>query len=1731
MRLQLSCLVLFSCLFPFTGHASGPASVNLPLVFEQNMGQVSGEYSFLLRRGPVAAEVFDHGITFTLPSKDGTASSVRFELIDANRAVASGIDLLPGHSNYLIGADASKWIREIPQYSRVQLEQVYPGISLVFYGSNLALEHDFVVQPGADPSKIAFRLKGIDKAYLNANGEFASGGATQFILRKPVAYQMRSGRRVIVEAAFIEDGDGVVRFRLGSYDKSQELIIDPVFSFSTYLGGTGTDHALAVGTDATGNVYVTGSTTSTDFPISKAEQPQLAACSGSCQDAFVAKLDPTGSTLLFSTYLGGPWNDTGEAIAADANGNIIVGGVTGNSGFPQSGEMQSVACSGNADCFFLVSLKPDGSAFNYAGEVGGGQDLQYTQIAMALDASGNAFLTGVTWDSNFQITPGTLVSSWSGYPNQALFVLKVDTQGKLVYSTLIPATAANTAGTPNNLFWPGGIVVDATGRATVSGSAGPGLPTTAGAIGPDFPNSPIYSNSSAAFALRLNATATAIDFGTYLPGTDIGGGLVLDKSGNFFITGASHETGLPVGSNPYQSSPGATGTCYCNAGFILKLNSQGTGIFAATYLNGKTASYPSDPYTVLSDIVLDSSGNPYVAGATDAVDFPLQNPIVSNWENTGESSDMVLAGMSADLSSLIFGSFLNSSAGVYYGSYLGGIAMDGTNHLSVAGYTVATDFPTTSGSVEPTLPPPANPQSSPQHGFVSRIDLSAAGPGVCLSPSSIDFGTVTALTTHNVSITVTNCGTASLHVTSITSSDPTVAANGSCGTIAAKGTCTVQANFTPRTSGQISGALSFVDDAVTSPQVLPFTGLGSAPRLVSDSGSSVDFGRLIVGTSGPATTLVLQNAGNALLSISSVAVTGASFRLVNNGCTTTLAAGGLCAVQVAFSPQSAGSLSGALTVSSNDPLTPHFSIPLSGIGDTAYVSPILSSIATPTVQINAGSQKITVLGADFYPGSVIQVNGVAQPTTFDSNGQLDAQVDSSILKTIGELPVTVFNPAPGGGASGSLPLTPYQSIPMWAGALIYEPVSKLLYAAVPDGAPANADTIIPIDPTTGTTLTPIAVGKDPNTLAVSADGKYLFVALAGDHAIQRINLSTRSIEKTYSLPSDPSFGLLRAQHMEVVPGTSTSIVVSLNRQASPPEDGAAMFNDAGLVNYISNDYSNNYLGIDSFTFTSSGTTIYGLPFPFIGNTQFFATVNVSPSGLSVPTEAYTPGPLQTTGSLVASDGTLLYTNLGGVWDPSTQKLVATLSPPGGASEFYASSVIPDSSTSRIYYFDNSVTYDQAGTIAVEAFNGSDHSFINDLAFSAFYSPQVTDLARWGTNGFAFRDFDGTLTNPKENQVVIFRSGIVGNQSYPTPTVTAILPASVDVGSSAFTLQVDGAGFGVQSTITWNGSALPTTYVNSAEVTAEVPASLLVSSGTAQIVVKNPAPGGSSTSLLLTIGNDASTLVLSANALQFGNVVQGDPSSTQVVTITNDGPTIVQINGVSATGDYSFTNGCGSSLVPSASCQISVVFTPGAVGDRPGTLTVADSSPRGYEAISLSGTGLAALSFSTPAGGSTSATIASGATATYNLTATAANGFSGTVSFTCSGAPQYASCSVSPGSSNLGSGASAAVTVTVSTQTTVTAAVQRSSQVTVAGLGGLVLLSLPLVILRGRKARRLMQVLCLACAFAAMNACGGGGGGAGTKTTVEKTPPGTYTLTLKGAAGQSSASQTITLIVQ
>ena len=218
-------------------------------------------------------------------------------------------------------------------------------------------------------------------------------------------------------------------------------MIDPILSFASYLAGTGNDQIKAVTTDPAGNIYVTGTTTSADFPLQKPEQKAFIQ-----GDAFVSKLDPTGRSLLFSTYVGGSNGAVGSSIVVDGNGNVLVGGVSGSSDFPHAGAVPSPGCGINGTCFFILSLKADGSALNYSGLIGGAEGFPTNgnNGLIAADAAGNAYLTGVTDDPNFKLTPGTLGPTMPTNFQESAFVLKVDSTGAVGYSTIIPGNATRT---------------------------------------------------------------------------------------------------------------------------------------------------------------------------------------------------------------------------------------------------------------------------------------------------------------------------------------------------------------------------------------------------------------------------------------------------------------------------------------------------------------------------------------------------------------------------------------------------------------------------------------------------------------------------------------------------------------------------------------------------------------------------------------------------------------------------------------------------------------------------------------------------------------------------------------------------------------------------------------------------------------------------------------------------------------------------------------------------------------------------------------------------------------------------------------------------------------------------------------------------------------------------------------------------------------------------------------
>ena len=455
----------------------------------------------------------------------------------------------------------------------------------------------------------------------------------------------------------------------------------------------------------------------------------------------------------------------------------------------------------------------------------------------------------------------------------------------------------------------------------------------------------------------------------------------------------------------------------------------------------------------------------------------------------------------------------------------------------------------------------------------------------------------------------------------------------------------------------------------------------------------------------------------------------------------------------------------------------------------------------------------------------------------------------------------------------------------------------------------------------------------------------------------------------------------------------------------------------------------------------------------------------------------------------------------------------------------------DASLGEIYSVGDEPYGGNGSAVVISSYGMKSQTLDGILAFPGISYPVENNLVRWGTDGMAFIG-----PGPADQEIYLVRSSVVSpKSSNPTPVLTTVAPASVIAGGSSFTLTANGTAFVANSIIEWNGGPLATTYVSSQELTAAVPASAMAQSGTAQVAVYTPAPGGgSSVAQVFAIVSAVPAVTLSQSQLTFGNQAQGIASSAQTITLNNSGTATFTISSISASGDFNATSNCGVSVVASASCTISVTFTPSTTESRTGTLTITDNAANSPQTVSLSGTGVAAMTINPSQGGSTSATVSSGTTATYNLSIAAATGVSGSVNLSCSGAPQYATCSASPTSLNLTSGGTGAFIVTVSTTTTQSASAKGSSTIVLAGMGLLALLTMPLIARIRWRPTIMMAVICSTVsliAFGATGCGGGGGGGGGSKSVIYTTPPGTYTLTLTASVSGASASQKLTLVVQ
>lgn len=395
----------------------------LPMAFEANAGQVDPDVKFLARGSGYRLFLTATEAVLSLRQLDtrevgkaatsrqeregrpGTSAAVRMTLPGANPAPQiESLDRLPGVSNYFIGNDPRRWRTRVPTYAGVKYRGVYPGVDLVYYGNQRELEFDFTVAPGSDPKAIRMRPEGVRTITLDATGEVVLGtDGGDVRLRKPTVYQRVDGERRLVAARFVLEGGRDVGFEIGGYDHSRPLIIDPVLTYSNYLGGSAADNAAAVAVDGTG-IYLTGFTESLDFPSGSSN--------AGGEDAYVTKLAPDGSAALYSTYIGGSGEDHGYDIAVDAAGSAYITGYTTSIDFPLSvNRFQSSLAAGSQDAY-VAKLGPAGDGLSYSTYLGG--SASEWAFSLAIDNEGSAYVTGQTDSTDYPTTPGAVQPTYGG---------------------------------------------------------------------------------------------------------------------------------------------------------------------------------------------------------------------------------------------------------------------------------------------------------------------------------------------------------------------------------------------------------------------------------------------------------------------------------------------------------------------------------------------------------------------------------------------------------------------------------------------------------------------------------------------------------------------------------------------------------------------------------------------------------------------------------------------------------------------------------------------------------------------------------------------------------------------------------------------------------------------------------------------------------------------------------------------------------------------------------------------------------------------------------------------------------------------------------------------------------------------------------------------------------------------------------------------------------------------
>lgn len=636
----------------------------LPLSFEENRGQTDSLVKFLSQGSDYSILLAPSEVFLNLQStgKARRQSSIRMSFPGANSSPAmAGGEKQSAVTSYFIGRDPAKWVAGAPNFARVRYHELYPGVDLAFYGNQGQLEYDFVVAPGANPAAIRLQFDGVDGMRVDPAGNLvlsAAGGEIR--QHRPSVYQEGAGGRQVVEGRYVIQSRNQVEFEIAGYDHGKPLVIDPTLTFATYLGSPGdelysisaaasTANYPAVAVDLQGNVYVAGYNGGTPF-AGKPVTP-LSPSPGNGDDVFVVKMNPTGTSLLYTVFFGGTGADVAGGIALDAAGNAYITGSTTSNNFPLVNPAQPTFYGNLSDpSTFVTEVNAAGTALVYSTYLGGSGS--FSGRGIAVDHSGNAYVTGTAAQSGS--TPLCTVCSLSSTPSPGFLTEVSAGGGTFAYSTYLPAGIGYS------------IALDSTANAYITGAT---APTPAPFQG---------------YVLKVNAGGASVGYGPVLLGNSgaalqtVGFGIALDVENNAYVTGMTTDPSFP------QVTPGAPQSAYGGGltdGFVVKLNNSG-GLVYGTYLGGLGSSYIPERG---SGIGVDAAGNAYVSGTTQCIGFPTASPISgarngastvlaegtisgtsSTWSSTG------LAGSFDQVTALAFDSVGNLYAGASASNAKGG---------------------------------------------------------------------------------------------------------------------------------------------------------------------------------------------------------------------------------------------------------------------------------------------------------------------------------------------------------------------------------------------------------------------------------------------------------------------------------------------------------------------------------------------------------------------------------------------------------------------------------------------------------------------------------------------------------------------------------------------------------------------------------------------------------------------------------------------------------------------------------------------------------------------------------------------------------------------------------------------------------------------------------------------------------------------------------------------------